>query len=174
MGRWSLHRPFPLHHIEHQHPIHARWISSSEGRDRERLRVFTMKTINKLLLALGLIALATPAVAQPAAKSEPAKSSCFYFRQMNGWKAPDAKTVYIRVGLHRYYRLDLAGSCHSLRSPGAFLITKIRGPHTICSAVDWDLHVATSWNDIPQACIVKKMTELTPEEAAALPKKSKP
>lgn len=126
-----------------------------------------------LLLALGLIAASTPAMAQPAAKSE-TKTTCFYSNQMDNWKAPNPKTIYIRVGMHRYYRLDLAAPCYALRSPGAFLITRITGPQTICGAVDWNLHVATSWNDIPQACIVKKMTQLTPAEVAALPKKAKP
>lgn len=120
-----------------------------------------------------LATLVVPAAAQPALKKN-ISSHCFYSNQFENWKAADSKTIYIRVGLHRYFRLDLAGPCQSVMAPGAFLITKIHGPDTICSAVDWDLHVATSWNDIPQACIVKSMTELTPAEAAALPKKATP
>ena len=132
-----------------------------------------MKRARLLLSAIAVITISVPAVAQSPGKSEP-KRSCFYFNQLDNWKAPDAKTIYIRVGMHRIYRLDLAGSCSGLRSPGAFLITKIRGPHTICSAIDWDLHVAQSWQDIPQACIVKKMTELSPAEIAEIPPKAKP
>lgn len=132
-----------------------------------------MNKAGMLLSVIGIAAFSASAMAQPAGKDNP-KPSCFYFNRMENWKAPNPKTIYIRVGSKRYYRLDLAGACYSLRSPGAFLITKIRGPHTICSAIDWDLHVATSWDDIPQACIVKKMTELSPKEVAALPKNAKP
>lgn len=132
-----------------------------------------MKKMMAFAVAASLSAVATATLAGPAAKGKPA-ATCFRSSEFQNWKAADAKTIYIRVGMHRYYRLDLAAPCYSIRTPGAFLVTKIRGSNTICSAIDWDLHVATSWHDIPQACIVKKMTELTPAEAAALPKKIKP
>jgi len=126
-----------------------------------------------LLGAIGVLAFAAPALADPSADA-PAKPRCFLSSQFENWKSPDPKTIYIRVNLHQYYRLDLAAECSALRWPGAFLITKIHGSSSICSALDWDLHVSESWQDIPQACIVKKMTELTPEEAAAIPPKYKP
>ena len=132
-----------------------------------------MKKLAVILTVASLVTLTAPAIAQPAAKGE-TTGHCFFSNQFENWKAADAKTIYIRVGLHRYFRLDLSGPCPSLMWPGAFLITKIHGPDSICSAIDWDLHVATSWRDIPEACIVKQMTELTPAEAAALPKKIKP
>lgn len=132
-----------------------------------------MKKMMAVVLAASLGAGASTAMAGPAEKSQPAPR-CFRSSELQNWKAADAKTIYIRVGMHRYYRLDLTAPCPSIRSPGAFLVTKIHGTSTICSAIDLDLHVATSWRDIPQACIVKKITELTPAEAKALPKKVKP
>jgi len=132
-----------------------------------------MKKTMAFVSLASLIALSAPATAQPAAKDKTA-TRCFFSNEFENWKAADNKTIYIRVGLHRYYRLDLAAPCNAIKWPGAFLITRIHGPSSICSALDWDIHVATSWNDIPQACIVKKMTELTPAEAKALPKKFKP
>ena len=132
-----------------------------------------MKLLATLTAATCFLALSLPATAQQAPK-KPTASQCFYSNRIENWKATDAKTIYLRVGLQNYYRLDLANACQALKWPGAFLITKIHGPNLICGAVDWDLHVATSWRDIPQACIVKKMTKLSKEDAAALPQKFKP
>ena len=132
--------------------------------------------VNKLipiLLALGLVSASVPALSQPAS-GKGSRSSCFNFNQLNGWRAVDPKTIYIRVGASRYYRLDLTTPCQALRSPGAFLVRKVRGSNLICRPLDWDLHVARSWREVPQACIVRTMTELSPEEVAALPKGAKP
>ena len=112
-----------------------------------------------------------PAVAQGTA---PPVRACFYTNQFESWKAPDSRTIYIRVNLSRYYRLDLAGECSELRTPGTHLIMNVRGPDTICSALDWDLKVAHDFHDIPEPCIVKAMTPLSPAEAAAIPKGSRP
>jgi Family of unknown function (DUF6491) len=126
-----------------------------------------------LLGTVALFALATPALADPASDTAP-RPRCFLSNQFENWKSPDPKTIYIRVNMHQYYRLDLANECHALSSPGAFLVTKIHGSSSICTALDWDLHVSRTWDIAPEACIVKKMTELTPEEVAAIPPKFKP
>ena len=126
-----------------------------------------------LLTALGLATLASPALADPASDAKP-KPRCFLSTQFENWRSPDPKTIYIRVSFKRYYRLDLSGACHALQSPGAFLVTKIRGSNYICSPLDWDLHVARSWDFAPEGCIVRSMTELTPDDVAAIPKGFKP
>lgn len=122
--------------------------------------------------ALGFAILATgiaPAAAQPA------QNTCFAINQMQGWKAPDSKTIFIRVDMDRYYRLDLSASCQLLTMADSHLITKVRGSDLICSAVDWDLSVSQSPpGAIPEPCIVKQMTRLTPQEVAAIPPKFKP
>ena len=113
---------------------------------------------------LALTLLCTVAFAQaaaPMARSTP----CFHSRQIETWKASDAKTLFVSVGLRRYYRLDFGVPCHTLMRPGAFLITKFSGSQWICAATDWDLHVARSRQEVPEACIVKKMTEVSPSEA---------
>jgi|HubBroStandDraft_6_1064221.scaffolds.fasta_scaffold32093_5 hypothetical protein len=101
-------------------------------------------------------------------------SMCFYSNQFQSWKAPDARTIFIRVDMNRYYRLDLAGDCTSLLWPESHLIMNFRGPNTLCSALDWDLKVSQEPHGIPEACIVKTMTELSPAEASAIPPKFKP
>ncbi|MGH6875872.1 MAG: DUF6491 family protein [Rhizomicrobium sp.] len=125
-----------------------------------------------LLALLGLAIGSAPAAAQ----SGPApQRSCFLITEMRGWKAPDDKTIYIRVNLHKIYRLDLAAACPLLTMPESHLITKTRGPDLVCSAIDWDLAVAQPPPaGMPEPCIVKQMTRLTPEQAAAIPPKFKP
>ena len=54
------------------------------------------------------------------------------------------------------------------------LITKVHGGGSYCSALDFDLSVVSEPYGIPVACIVSKMTALTPDEAAALPKDLRP
>lgn len=125
------------------------------------------------IVMAGAVALAViPAAAQ--AQSASPHNQCFYPNEWSGWKAsPDSKSIYLRVGINRIYRLDLAGACEELQMPDARLITKIRGSDTFCNALDFDLSVSSP-PGIPIPCIVSKMTELTPDEAAALPKKLRP
>lgn len=132
-----------------------------------------MRTITNhrwVLFAL-LPLMATSANAQPAHTTG---SQCFVINQLEDWRAPDTKTIYIRVLLNKYYRLDLSAACPDLKWPESHLITNTRGPDTVCSAVDWDLKVAPDLRGIPEPCIVKTMTLLTPDEVAAIPKKFKP
>jgi hypothetical protein len=138
-----------------------------------------MKSLSTIVLAmLGLTAAGLPCAAQPGGSATPPSSpasTCFYINQFNGWRAPDDKTIFIRVNLDRYYRLDLSGTCAMLKFADSHLITKTRGPDTVCSAVDWDLSVAqSSPGSIPEPCIVKTMTLLSPAEVAAIPPKYKP
>ena len=116
-----------------------------------------------LLLAPALLALTLSQAS--------AQSSCFRIREFDGWRAADAKTVYIRVSQTRFFRLDLSNACPLLTDKGAHLITKTSGSDLVCSNVDWDLAVARDTpGSLPSHCIVKTMTALTPAEADALPK----
>jgi hypothetical protein len=109
-----------------------------------------------------------------ARADEGSRQHCFFASEFQNWKAADDQTLYIRIGVHRYFRLDLAGACRTAKWPDAVLITKFRGSSAVCSAIDWDLQVAQGVHSIPEACIVKQMTELTSAEADALPAKAKP
>ena len=118
-----------------------------------------------------------PAAAQstPPPAPPPRQQNCFFITEMQNWKAPDDKTIFIRVNMNQFYRLDLSTACPLLTMPDSHLITRTRGPDTVCSAIDWDLSVAQPPPaSMSEPCIVKKMTRLTPEEAAAIPPKFKP
>lgn len=116
---------------------------------------------------------AMPVFAQPAT-SVPHRDQCFFVTQFENWRAPDRRTINIRVGGNHYYRLDLGYECFPLQSPGARLITTFRGSNTVCSPLDWDLRVSAGIGSPSEPCIVKTMTELSPAEVAALPPKAKP
>ena len=126
-----------------------------------------------MLAGVFVLVAAGAASAQPAEPARPTMK-CFFANQFQDWKAPDAKTIFIRVTPERYFRLDLAGECGLLRFPDSHLITVFRGSDTVCSALDWDLKVAQSPNGIPEACIVKSMTELAPAEVQAIPPHFRP
>ncbi len=126
------------------------------------------------LVLSALLAGSIGAQAQPGPSHPANNPSCFFVNQFQNWRAPDARTIYVRVNIDRYYRLDLSRECPALRYPGAHLIMNVRGPSTICSAVDWDLKVNMGKRGISEPCIVRTMTPLTPAEAAAIPKRFKP
>ncbi len=123
--------------------------------------------------AAGVLALSCGPSAQPEPTKAPAPS-CFFSRDWQGWKAtPDNMSIYIRVARSNVYRLDLSTPCPDLHGPEVRLITKIRGGDTICNALDIDLKVAQG-HDFATSCLVRNLTQLTPTEAAALPKDLQP
>ncbi len=116
---------------------------------------------------------ADAAAHQGQASAGASSAQCFFRRDWDGgWKAtPDARTIYIRVS-GTVYRLDLQGSYSVLRDPFAILTNK-DSADSICTPLDFRLMVSNQAG-IEQWPIVKSMTRLTPEEAAALPKKLRP
>jgi len=134
-----------------------------------------MFRIRMLLLSAALASGASLAADAPRAPPAPAAKSvnCFRPEQFQSWKAPNAATIYIRVSLNHYYRLDLAGKCPEILQPDSHLDTRFDGTNMVCGALDWNIKVATPFG-MGQSCIVKAMTELSPEEVKAIPKEFKP
>jgi hypothetical protein len=137
---------------------------------KKALQIMRSKSLLAFPLLLGISAVAANAQAPVA----PPQNQCFFINQFENWKAPDSKTIFIRVAMTRYYRLDLSASCPELQVPDSHLITHSRGPDTVCSAIDWDLRVSEGASHFGSPCIVKAMTLLSPDEVAAIPKGFKP
>lgn len=130
--------------------------------------------ISRHWIILSVLALAiAPAAAQPAAPAS-AGNQCFFTTQFENWRAADAKTIYIRVRRNNFYRLAMGGECSAALLPSAQLVTVFRGSNLVCSALDWNMKVRPGLHEIPEPCIVKTMTKLSPAEAAALPVKARP
>lgn len=140
-----------------------------------------MRTIGIALLAaalLGAVASDADETAKPedAAKAKPRPEACYFIRDIASWKpAADAKSIYLRIDLKRFVKLELTSSCPTLTWPDARLITKWRGTSSFCDALDWDLSVSQGpGGGFPIPCIVKKVVPMTPEEVKALPPKERP
>lgn len=131
----------------------------------------------RYLMGTGMAAAAAFTLAAAnVAQAQPASSApqCFFPNEWNGWKATsDSKAIYIRVGVSKIYRLDFANACTDLQQPDAHLITKVRGSGAYCTALDFDISVSEP-HGIATPCIASKLTQLTPEEAAALPRNLRP
>lgn len=137
------------------------------------MRGFVLTSAALFLGLAGATASAQPATPTSAPPAPPARS-CFNVTDFDSWRAADANTVYIKARVNNYYRLDMSNACPELLWPDTHLIMNVRGPTQICSAIDWDLRVSSGIHGIPTPCIVKAMTPLTPDQAAAIPKKFKP
>jgi hypothetical protein len=126
-----------------------------------------------MILALVSAAVLTTLVrAQPA--EPPRRTACFFSREFQQWRAPDANTILIRVGVNRFYRLDLAAACPPLLFPNAHLVTVFHGSDAVCAPIDWDLRVAQYPEGVAEQCVVKAMTQLTPAEVASIPPRFRP
>ena len=123
--------------------------------------------------ALALAAQSLGAGAAQAATEKAARSPCFFFSQWEGWKSPSPRVIYLGVNLHEVYRLDLAADSSQLQWPDAHLISIVRGSSSICSPLDLQLSVGDS-SGFRTPLFPSKLTKLTPEEVAAIPKKFRP
>ncbi len=124
------------------------------------------------------IALMTALLLSPVVRAQPQDSNggqaCFFSRDFQQWRSPDPNTIYIRVGVNRFYRLDLSVPCPPLQFPDVHLVSVFRGTDTICAPIDWDLRVSQFPQGITEQCIVKSMTRLTPEQVSAIPPRFRP
>ena len=120
-----------------------------------------------LAAALAGLAIAHPAAAQSGAQN------CFRMSQLSSTRAGGDRTIYARVNVNTFYRIDLASRCSSLPYEGNHLVlTPTPGSDLICRPIDLDLKVSEGGSLEP--CFIKSITRLTPEEAAKIPKKFKP
>jgi hypothetical protein len=131
------------------------------------------------LLTTALLAAAAPALADtptdaPGAEkaAKPARS-CFYLSDWSNWKAPDNKTLYLKVRNRDVYRVDLSHGGGMLTSPGVHLVSVVRGSDQICAPLDLDLRVSDGFG-FAMPIMAKAITKLTPEEIKAIPKKYQP
>jgi hypothetical protein len=131
----------------------------------------------RLAALAGLALFGAVGVAGAQSQSGPppsAPTQCFFIRDWKDWRtAPGAKSLYVRVGGRRVYRIDLASPCPNLDSPSSRLITRSRSGDSVCQPVDLDLKVSVG-PGFSSTCIVSGITELTPHEAAALPNAQRP
>jgi hypothetical protein len=125
----------------------------------------------RLLTAITLAAITAAglAAAQPAAKSQ---NQCFLVRNISSFSAPNDRTVYVRVSVRDFYRLDLMNDCVGITFGNNLALQSSPGRSWICSPLE--ATVINNRTGMHQRCPVRAIHKLTPEEAAALPKKDRP
>ncbi|HWU26647.1 MAG TPA: DUF6491 family protein [Rhizomicrobium sp.] len=123
-----------------------------------------MRRTGALWLAV-FLALGHPAIAEGVQR-------CFTGADLTNWHAADTRTIYLRIGVNRIYRVSLARECQTLRYFDAKLLLEMRGGHTVCAPVD--LGIKAGEGGVFEPCFVQSLNELSPEEASALPAKLKP
>ena len=129
-------------------------------------------TASKLLTLAALFGAtlaAGPALAQPRARSE---DQCFLTRDINGFRARDDRTVYIRGLRNQIYRLDLMSNCPGLTFRDNIGFENQGASAWICSPMDATIVFRDT--GVPERCPVTAIHHLTADERAALPKRDRP
>jgi len=129
-----------------------------------------MRTRLAVVSLLALLVAGGAAQAAPDKAAAP-KRQCFYARDVNGFRAPNDKVVYLRVGVRDVYQADLFAPCPDVQwHEGIALVS--RGTRWICSGLDVDIISPSVIG--PQRCPLRNLHKLSPAEIAALPKKALP
>ena len=104
---------------------------------------------------------------QAPAAGRPAE--CFYLNQVLNRTMPDYRTMYLRLGPHRYYRIDFGADCNNVGTE-PLIIHPIANNGEICGANSVQISVAGTH----QGCIPTDVVRLTDDEVAAIPAKDRP
>jgi hypothetical protein len=131
-----------------------------------------MKTLAWVAAALTLGPAAALAAEAPATPAKPAAPSCFFSTDWQNWHAASTDTIYLRVKLNDFYKVELSHGSYMLRDPTVHLISIVRGTSSVCTPLDLDLKVSDGVMIEP--LFVKSITRLTPDEVKAIPKKDLP
>jgi len=132
-----------------------------------------------ITLAAGVAAVGTLAFAAATAPLGPpppsgaalAEGQCIILRDVGNHSVVDKNTLLLEaVGKNRgVYRFTMANGClKSAISSDPIAISQVSHGGTICKARDVTLHGRSG------LCAIDSIAKLTPEEAAALPRKLKP
>ncbi len=138
-----------------------------------------MSPISKAGFAAAVAAIAlvgtlgTVTHSQPAPAPAKPDNQCFYRRNINGFSAPNDRTLYVRVGVNEIFRLDLMSDCNGLTFRQDIGISdEPAGDAFICSPLQATITYREA--GIRERCPVTALRRLTPDEIAALPKKDIP
>ncbi len=109
------------------------------------------------------------------------RTPCFFITQWRGWKSPSPNVLYLGVNMHDVYRVDLSAGSRMLRDPTVHLVSRSTGSASVCSALDLQLDVVDDMGGggrlgggMREPLIASKLTKLTPEEVAAIPRQFRP
>jgi hypothetical protein len=125
------------------------------------------------LAAVSAMTLGALACRSAGAQPKSGGDQCFARREIAGFRAPNDRTVYVRVGVSDVYRFDLMGDCAGLSFREDIGLQSVPGGDPwICKPIQ--ATVVYREQGIPSVCPVSAIHKLTPEEFAALPKRDGP
>ena len=119
---------------------------------------------------LAVASLVAPPVAQAQPGHDPGRQ-CFYTSSINGYSAPNDRTILIRVG-RDLYRAGLMSDCPGLAFRHTLVLKTATGAGSVCGAIDLDIGFTD--HGISEKCPVSDLRRLSPAEVAAIPKKDLP
>jgi hypothetical protein len=129
-------------------------------------------SIRSAVAAVLLAAAGTTAAT--AAPDRTPERACFASNSWQGWSAPgDGDALYLRVGIHDIYRVELTPGTRVRKDGDRFLVNRVRGSNWICSPLDFDLTLSDH-QGFREPLIVRSLRKLTPAEVAAIPRKDLP
>lgn len=148
---------------------------------RDRIVRLSLAALGVLCAAAATVAATADPKPKPAASDRSAAPTttpatpkrCFRLHDWNGWRSPDGKTMYIRIGISELWRIDMTNTCGGLRSVGTHLVTRVRTGDMVCDALDLDLSVQDS-NGFTEPCMIQSIRPLTDAETKALDSKDRP
>jgi hypothetical protein len=125
-----------------------------------------------LIAAAAVLSLAGVAHAATPDKTPNTTRNCFLTNDWQDWRGADANTIYLRVHVRDYYKVELSSGSNMVTDQSNHLVSQVRGSPWICGPLDLDLKISDG--HISEPLIVKSITKLTPEQVAAIPKKVLP
>ena len=111
------------------------------------------------------------ALARDSAAGSLAPNQCFRIHDIQNSVQVSETRLNILTNDHRYIRLDTTGRCFDPPFNDYYVLHE-RGSDMVCAPVDVDISAGPPGFKTP--CIVSKLSQMTPAEVAALPKKEKP
>lgn len=114
-----------------------------------------------------------PAYARDSAVAATGAPQCFASRDVHNHTVGDPRTLYLQVGVSRVYRVEMSTPCLAGATPSdPLIIRNDTGALSICQPIELD--VGVMHGGFENRCIVSAITPLSPDEAAALPRRLRP
>ena len=99
-------------------------------------------------------------------------NACFLRSNVEGFSAPNDRTVYLQTSARDTYRLDLMTECTGLSFRQSLGLEARPGSPWICSPIEATVVFRDA--GVNERCPVTAIHKLTPDEIAALPKHDRP
>lgn len=103
----------------------------------------------------------------PLAAARATGGQCFLARQVTGFSSATQDAVNIEVGVGRYYRLDLTGTCVNIDWSTGLILRTLGGGSWICNGADAEIIVPRQPGG---RCLVTGVHSITKAQYLARPR----